>query len=344
MLVTVSSALLPLWSHNRQHHNQFPTTTLGGRILERNNDHHYVNNPSDEFPSFFSTFTTNTNDTASINNNHDLGPDEAPRIRMVPCIDMTRNAGMRIDVIERDVRPDTIIELGRFTDEFFIPNRISFRNKVISRRHAVIWTIGHKFFIRDTKSSSGTFVNNVRLCPPNKESRPFPLKDGDILQLGVDYRGGLQDIFRCVKFRLEINRKRTHQVDMFGFQAYQSLRKLTSTPTTEKDLDESDNMEVDNEDACSEPDCAVKDCCICLYAIAPFQALFVAPCQHTFHYKCIRPLLCHYPSFQCPLCRGYADLESSVTVETDELREMLKKLKTNDTCLSEDAASSSSRI
>ncbi|KAI7855167.1 hypothetical protein BDC45DRAFT_506723 [Circinella umbellata] len=332
MLVTVSSALLPLWAHhNRQqyhNHNQFPT-------LRRE-----VDDNSAVLSSSLSTFTIETNDTTSIDDG--LGPEEAPRIRMIPCIDTTRGAGVRVDVIERDVRPDISLELGRFTDELFIPNRISFRNKVISRRHAVIWTIGHKFYIRDTKSSSGTFVNNVRLSSPNKESRPFPLKDGDVLQLGVDYRGGVQDIFRCVKFRLEINRKRTHQVDMFGFQAYQSLRKLTSTPT-EKDMDEIDNM--DEHDACSESECGVKDCCICLYAVAPFQALFVAPCQHTFHYKCIRPLLCHYPSFQCPLCRSYADLESSVTVETDELREMLKKLKTNDTCLNEDnLCSSSSRV
>ena len=134
MLVTVSSALLPLWTHhNRQqyrHHNQFPTL---GEVDDAT---------SGVLSSSLSTFTIDTNDTTSIH--HELGPEEAPRIRMVPCIDMTRSTGVRIDVIERDVRPDMALELGRFTDEFFIPNRISFRNKVISRRHAVIWAIGHK--------------------------------------------------------------------------------------------------------------------------------------------------------------------------------------------------------
>ena len=28
--------------------------------------------------------------------------------------------------------------------------------------------------------------------------------------------------------------------------------------------------------------------------------------------------------FQCPLCRGYADLESSVTVEIDEVKKKKK--------------------
>ncbi|KAI9495324.1 hypothetical protein BDB00DRAFT_870474 [Zychaea mexicana] len=333
MLVTISSALLPSWTHRQHHHHlQFPTP---------DNERRNSDNAPDGLSSSLSTLTADdtTSDTHSINRL--TSEEEAPQIRMVPCIDLTREAGMRIDVIERDLRPGTVLELGRFTDEFFIPNRISFRNKVISRRHAVIWTVGHKFYIRDTRSSSGTFLNNVRLCAANKESKTFPLKDGDILQLGVDFRGGAQDIYRSIKFRLEINRKRIHQVDVFGFQAYQSLRKLTSTPTT-TEKDEEESMEQD-QDACSEPDCAVKDCCICLYAVAPFQALFVAPCQHTFHYKCIRPLLSHYPGFQCPLCRSYADLERSVAVETGEVREILKKIKSNDTCLNE-VNSSSSRI
>jgi hypothetical protein len=48
------------------------------------------------------------------------------------------------------------------------------------------------------------------------------------------------------------------------------------------------------------------------------QALFIAPCSHTFHYKCIRPLIeAHHPSFSCPLCRTYADLEDDVEVEID---------------------------
>ena len=47
--------------------------------------------------------------------------------------------------------------------------------------------------------------------------------------------------------------------------------------------------------------------------VAPCQALFVAPCSHVWHYKCIRTLIYpNWPSFQCPNCRAYADLEADV--------------------------------
>ena len=38
------------------------------------------------------------------------------------------------------------------------------------------------------------------------ESKLFPIKDGDIVQLGIDFRGGEEMIFRCVKIRIECNR------------------------------------------------------------------------------------------------------------------------------------------
>lgn len=43
-----------------------------------------------------------------------------------------------------------------------------------------------QFFLQDTKSSNGTFVNNVRLSKGSEESEPKELKSGDIVQFGVD--------------------------------------------------------------------------------------------------------------------------------------------------------------
>ena len=58
------------------------------------------------------------------------------------------------------------------------------------------------------------------------------------------------------------------------------------------------------------PKSTLPDCCICLFAVTIHQALFIAPCSHAFHYKCIRPLLeTHHPAFSCPLCRTFANLE-----------------------------------
>ena len=61
-----------------------------------------------------------------------------------------------------------------------------------------------------------------------------------------------------------------------------------------------------------------------LFAVAINQALFIAPCSHTFHYKCIRPLLdAHHPAFNCPLCRTFADLDEDVEVDIDPELDMI---------------------
>ena len=40
--------------------------------------------------------------------------------------------------------------------------------------------------IRDVKSSNGTFVNQYRLSPENRDSDPHQLNEGDTLELGID--------------------------------------------------------------------------------------------------------------------------------------------------------------
>lgn len=46
----------------------------------------------------------------------------------------------------------------------------------------------------------------------------------------------------------------------------------------------------------------------------PCQSLFVAPCSHTWHYKCVRRIINgpQWPTFVCPNCRAVADLEADV--------------------------------
>lgn len=83
---------------------------------------------------------------------------------------------------------------------------VGFKSKVVSRRHCEFWCEDGKWFVKDVKSSSGTFLNHIRLSPPSQESKAFPVNDGDIVQLGIDFKGGEEMIFRCVKMRLELNR------------------------------------------------------------------------------------------------------------------------------------------
>uniref|UniRef100_A0A1L8DBF0 Sarcolemmal membrane-associated protein n=1 Tax=Nyssomyia neivai TaxID=330878 RepID=A0A1L8DBF0_9DIPT len=65
-------------------------------------------------------------------------------------------------------------------------NNAIFDCKVLSRNHAVLWYSDGKFFIRDTGSSNGTFINNQRLSPMSHRSDPFEVSSGDIVQFGVD--------------------------------------------------------------------------------------------------------------------------------------------------------------
>jgi hypothetical protein len=108
-----------------------------------------------------------------------------------------------------------IIRVGRYSERENQPNPasnvpssapIGFKSKVVSRRHCEFWYEDGQWFIKDVKSSSGTFLNHVRLSSPATESKPFPVKDGDIVQLGIDFKGGEEMIFRCVKIRIELNR------------------------------------------------------------------------------------------------------------------------------------------
>lgn len=110
---------------------------------------------------------------------------------------------------------DCVIPVGRYSERDGQPNPppnqpsaapVGFKSKVVSRRHCEFWCSQGQWYIKDVKSSSGTFLNHIRLSQPSAESRPFPVNDGDVVQLGIDFRGGEEMIFRCVKIRIECNR------------------------------------------------------------------------------------------------------------------------------------------
>jgi len=182
-----------------------------------------------------------------------------------------------------------------------------FKSKVVSRAHAEIWVeSGGRFFIKDIKSSSGTFLNHLRLSPANIESRPYQMKDGDILHLGVDFHGGVEDVYKSVKIRIEVGREWQDAPNAFNTNVLKNIKTFAVAPKSVHRFAVAKVKPADQK----------SDCCICLFGITIRQALFIAPCSHTFHYKCIRPLLdIHHPAFSCPLCRTYADLEENVEVE-----------------------------
>ncbi|TDZ18847.1 E3 ubiquitin-protein ligase DMA2 [Colletotrichum sidae] len=209
-------------------------------------------------------------------------------------------------------RNGDVIRVGRYSERDNQPNipantpsaaPVGFKSKVVSRRHCEFWYDEGKWYIKDVKSSSGTFLNHIRLSPPGTESKPFAINDGDIVQLGIDFKGGEEMIFRCVKMRLELNRGWQNKLNTFNLATHKRLRNMTSANSANS---------------------STQDCSICLNSIAPCQCLFVAPCSHTWHFKCIRSLLNspQYPIFVCPNCRMAADLEADIEDPAEDWEQM----------------------
>ncbi|BEJ12510.1 hypothetical protein CspHIS471_0209700 [Cutaneotrichosporon sp. HIS471] len=84
--------------------------------------------------------------------------------------------------------PGQRVKIGRQTNTKTVPaeRNAYFDSKVLSRTHAEIWEQGGKIFIKDVKSSNGTFVNGVRLSPEGVESDPYQLNTEDMLEFGID--------------------------------------------------------------------------------------------------------------------------------------------------------------
>lgn len=84
--------------------------------------------------------------------------------------------------------PDCV-RIGRQTNAKTVPTATNgfFDSKVLSRQHAEIWADRQgKVYIRDIKSSNGTFVNGTRLSPENRDSLPHEIQAQDNLELGID--------------------------------------------------------------------------------------------------------------------------------------------------------------
>ncbi|CDR43903.1 CYFA0S13e00496g1_1 [Cyberlindnera fabianii] len=230
-------------------------------------------------------------------------------IRLTPFIDHSASQqGLYFSPLLRKIKPNSRISIGRYTDKVRDAAQappgsdapVVFKSKVVSRIHAEFYVDNDgNWFIKDLKSSSGTFLNHVRLSPAGVESSNTPLQNGDVLQLGMDFRGGIEDIFRCVKMRVETNKSWQRKANQFNKEAHEKLKSLA--------------LLNDNE---------LSECAICLLKVKPCQAVFISPCSHCWHYKCIRPIVVKsYPQFLCPNCRETCDLEADLD-EDDSMDEM----------------------
>lgn len=80
------------------------------------------------------------------------------------------------------------IKIGRYSNNKTVPSPVNgyFDSKVLSRAHAEVWCENDKVFIKDVKSSNGTFINGTRLSPESQESEPFELHSEDVVDFGID--------------------------------------------------------------------------------------------------------------------------------------------------------------
>ncbi|PYH97956.1 FHA domain protein [Aspergillus ellipticus CBS 707.79] len=205
-----------------------------------------------------------------------------------------------------------VIRVGRYSERDGLPVAnptepsdapVGFKSKVVSRKHCEFLYLNGQWHIKDVGSSSGTFLNHMRLSQPNMPSRLYSVKDGDIVQLGIDFRGGEEMIFRCVRIRIECNRSWQQQPNEFNKNTESLIKNLGKGETADYS--------------------GCRECSICLGSVLrPYQCLFMAACAHVWHYKCVSRLI-HtpdYPMFQCPNCRAYTDLSAEVD-DTNDIEE-----------------------
>jgi len=265
------------------------------------------------------TSPLSTTDATIQNTSSPTSPTKQPeliRLQLIPWSTIPMIKPVLSELVERRVREGQSFKIGRQVSKEIAPGApipipetpnpldVWFISKVVSRVHAEFSIKEGVIYIRDVGSSSGTFLNKMRLSPTTKESKPFVVKEGDIIQFGVDYKGRPDDVYKSITVRIGF-------YDQSWVHAQRKKANPTKFRTAMISLLNSTNTNPDNQREESE----TPECCICYEETGPFQALFLAPCSHCYHYKCVSNIIVQSAMFQCPLCRQVANLTASVSNE-----------------------------
>lgn len=296
------------------------------RTLERANNSQEPAPPS-EPGAVQSTATEPTSEPASAPADGQVTPSKSETkatIRFFPYQDALQSSRPSLPFVPvaRTLPSEScVIRVGRYSERDGVPlpnptepsdAPVGFKSKVVSRKHCEFLYVNGQWHIKDVGSSSGTFLNHMRLSQPNMVSRLYSIKDGDIVQLGIDFRGGEEMIFRCVRIRIECNRSWQQQPNEFNKNTESLIKNLGKGETADYS--------------------GCRECSICLGSVLrPYQCLFMAACAHVWHYKCISRLLHSpdYPMFQCPNCRAFTDLSAEVD-DSNDAEEKREKEATED--------------
>ncbi|GAA5915241.1 uncharacterized protein JCM6883_002371 [Sporobolomyces salmoneus] len=131
---------------------------------------------------------TTTTSTPSIPSGSNAAPSSASNPPLFPALHLTPlNNTFVPKQISLDP-PGVKVKIGRQTNAKTVPNGTNgyFDSKVLSRAHAEVWSEENKVFIKDVKSSNGTFINGERLSPESAESDIFELHTDDVVEFGID--------------------------------------------------------------------------------------------------------------------------------------------------------------
>ena len=129
--------------------------------------------------STISDSTTSSN--SSLNSNFSGNSEKMTAKGVLICRDNSHPFQERTLALDHPVKIGRSVARAKATSTNAI-----FDCKVLSRNHAILWYDAGKFYLQDTKSSNGTFVNNNRLSSSGQESSAREVCSGDIVQFGVD--------------------------------------------------------------------------------------------------------------------------------------------------------------
>uniref|UniRef100_A0A803JAN0 Sarcolemmal membrane-associated protein n=1 Tax=Xenopus tropicalis TaxID=8364 RepID=A0A803JAN0_XENTR len=147
---------------------------------------------------------------------------------------------------ERHVYLDEPVKIGRSVARCRpAQNNATFDCKVLSRNHALVW-FDHKtgkFYLQDTKSSNGTFINSQRLSRGSEESPPCEILSGDIIQFGVDVTENTRKvthgcIVSTVKLFLPDGLETRRRSDMYSQELFQLSQYLQEALHREQMLEQ----------------------------------------------------------------------------------------------------------
>ncbi|CCC68783.1 hypothetical protein NCAS_0B06990 [Naumovozyma castellii] len=230
-------------------------------------------------------------------------------VRITPYIDRTSTtSGLIFPKIIRRAGPGSQLLIGRCVDQYYkvtkgLPEKyhpIVFKSRVVSRVHACLKVdMNGRWYLSDAASSSGTFVNGSRMAKPNTVSDDIMLTDRiTCVQLGKTMDGTTEEHLRCVKMKIELNDSWKLPKTQFSTNAFKNVKKVLFSG--------------------DEPN-ATDNCSLCLSKITEGKPIFISPCSHHWHYKCVKDLITvEYPFFFCPTCKNQFDLESTSDNEEGE--------------------------